>query len=206
MVMIRLSWVIRAAISSRGFRFVPAVSRTPSVIRGCVRLPRVRVHRPDLFSRTSKKSMTNSRQPLSFSLSLLSSPIGAIGNPPAVSYLIHMRGPYACDRVADSEHGPRVPVPIQVASSASRRIHRSPPTSSSSSRVAYPRAWNFVPYIPLGTRWDTTVHLSSPECSGICSSSRRSLEFINPYARLDEFSLLRRSYYFPSFWSIYAPP
>jgi len=72
-------------------------------------------------------------QPLSFSSP--SSP--PIGNPPAVSYPIHMRGPYACDRVADSEHGPRVPVPIQVASSASRRTHHSssrrslfPPVSS----------------------------------------------------------------------------
>lgn len=26
-VMIRLSWIVRAAVSSRGFRFVPAVSR-----------------------------------------------------------------------------------------------------------------------------------------------------------------------------------
>lgn len=35
-------------------------------------------------------------------------------------YLIHMRG--LCDRLVDSEHESRVPVPIQVASSASRRI------------------------------------------------------------------------------------
>lgn len=44
---------------------------------------------------------------------LLASPPSPIGKPlrEPVSYLIHMCGPYARDRVADSEHGPRVPVP-----------------------------------------------------------------------------------------------
>lgn len=65
----------------------------------------------------------------------------AIENPPAVFYPIHMRGSCARDRVVDSEHGSRVPVPIQVASSVSRRIHHSFSSFCSSSRVHTYRAW-----------------------------------------------------------------
>lgn len=100
------------------------------------------VYRRDLFSYIEE---INDEPITSHSLSLLLSSLFAIGKPLVVSHPIHMRGPYVCNRVVNSEHGPRVPVPIQVVSSASRRTHLSSSSFcfpfSSSASLPYSRAW-----------------------------------------------------------------
>lgn len=129
-----------------------------SVIRGAFASVRVLYIHRFIFAHVEE---INDEQPTAslFLLSTLSS--APVENPPAVSYLIYMHGPCACDRVANSEHGPRVPVPIQVVSSVSRRIYRSPSTSSSSSCIVA-REFRFMRFCSYLLRYET-IYFSPPE-------------------------------------------
>lgn len=131
-----------------------------------------------------------------------------VENPPAVFYPIHMRGSCARDRVVDSEHGSRVPVPIQVASSVSRRIHHSFSSScSSSSRVhTYRHAWillgsDLLRYSLGHGRFFIRFH---PRVPFVISRCWKKLQIFTTGKFPSYISLLYSLFLF--FQSIYSPP
>lgn len=68
----------------------------------------------EIYFRATKKSMT---EPItSLFLSPLRGHVEGIGKPPALFLSDSYARPYMCNRVVNSKHGPRVPVPIQVVS------------------------------------------------------------------------------------------
>jgi len=191
---IHFSWIVRAGNLVARFSIRSCGFAIPS---SAVHSPRTCTPARFIFAHVEEINDANG-QPLSFSSPSSSPPVE---NPPAVSYLIHMRGPYACDRVADSEHGPRVPVPIQVASSASRRTPHSCSTFSSSSRIVA-REFLFVhsPRYPL----TNIIYFSSPERAGAPFIVFEGITdfYGQPVTRV--FHYFRRFYrYSSSFCSIY---
>lgn len=140
----------------RDYRFFSAVSRDlsvrPSVIRGAFS-PCICEYRRDLFSYIEEIN----DKPITSRLLSPSPPPSPRGNPPVVPRSIHMRGPYVCNRIVNSEHGPRVPVPIQVVSSTSRR--RTHPRFRPSLLLLVSSRVNSVSRNPLGILLESYVPL-----------------------------------------------